>query len=72
MDLLIRKARPDDAEAIVHILNPIVEARRYTVLDTPFTAEAAALRLAEAFQTCQSLGDLRRGERSKTTGSSTR
>jgi L-amino acid N-acyltransferase YncA len=39
MDLLIRKARPDDAEAIIAILNPIIEAGRYTVLDAPLTAE---------------------------------
>jgi L-amino acid N-acyltransferase YncA len=40
MHLEIRKARPDDAEAIVRILNPIIEAGAYTVFDTPFTAEA--------------------------------
>ena len=31
---------PADAEAIVGILNPIIEARIYTVFDSPFTAEA--------------------------------
>ena len=36
----IREARPDDAEAIVRILNPIIEAGAYTVFDTPFTVES--------------------------------
>jgi L-amino acid N-acyltransferase YncA len=40
MDLLIRKVRLDDAEAIVSILNPIIETGLYTVLDTPLTVEA--------------------------------
>ena len=40
MELLIREARPDDAEAIVGIFNPIIEAGIYTVFDTPFTVEA--------------------------------
>ena len=40
MDLSIRTATPDDAEAIIGILNPIIEARIYTALDTPFTIEA--------------------------------
>ena len=39
MDLLIRKAQPDDAGAIVAILNPIIDAGRRTVLDAPLTAE---------------------------------
>jgi L-amino acid N-acyltransferase YncA len=39
MDLLVRDARPDDAEAIVGILNPIIEAGVYTAFDTAFTAE---------------------------------
>lgn len=39
MDLLIRKARPEDAEAIVGILNPIIESSAYTVLDTPLSVE---------------------------------
>lgn len=39
MDLLIRKAQPDDAEAIVGILNPIIESGAYTVLDTPLSVE---------------------------------
>ena len=40
MDLLVRSATPDDAGAIVGILNPIIEAGTYTVLDAPFTVEA--------------------------------
>jgi L-amino acid N-acyltransferase YncA len=39
-DLLIRDATPDDADAIVAILNPIIEARVYTVFDAPFTPTA--------------------------------
>jgi L-amino acid N-acyltransferase YncA len=40
VELLIREARPDDAGAIVRILNPIIEAGAYSMLLTPFTAEA--------------------------------
>lgn len=40
MDLLVREARPDDAEAIVSIFNPIIETGAYTVFVTPFTVEA--------------------------------
>jgi RimJ/RimL family protein N-acetyltransferase len=40
MDLLVRAAQPADAEALAGILNPIIAAGVYTVLDTPFTAEA--------------------------------
>ena len=40
MKLLVREARPDDAEAIVDIINPIIEAGVYTAFDTPFTVEA--------------------------------
>jgi len=39
MDVLIRDVRLDDAEAIVGILNPIIAAGQYTILDTPVTAE---------------------------------
>jgi len=39
MDVSIREARPEDAEAIVAILNPIIEAGEYTALDTPVTVE---------------------------------
>lgn len=37
MDLLVRAARPDDAEPILEILNPIIETGIYTALDTPYT-----------------------------------
>jgi L-amino acid N-acyltransferase YncA len=40
MGLLIRDAVPGDAEQIVGILNPIIEAGAFTALDTPFTKEA--------------------------------
>lgn len=40
MDILVREVRLDDAEAITRVLNPIIEAGRYTVFDTPFTADA--------------------------------
>lgn len=39
MDLLIRKAQTEDAESIVGILNPIIESRKHSVLDTPVSAE---------------------------------
>ena len=38
-DLSIRDATPADADAIVAILNPIIEARIYTVFDAPFSVE---------------------------------
>jgi L-amino acid N-acyltransferase YncA len=38
--LLTRAACPDDAEAIVGILNPIIESGAFTVFDTPFTVDA--------------------------------
>jgi len=40
MQVEIRDARPEDAEAIIGILNPIIAARVYTAFDTPFTAES--------------------------------
>jgi L-amino acid N-acyltransferase YncA len=40
MTLEIRDARPDDAESIVAVLNPIIAAGVFTALDTPFTADA--------------------------------
>jgi L-amino acid N-acyltransferase YncA len=40
LDILIREAQPDDAEAIVSIFNPIIEAGVYTIFVTPFTVEA--------------------------------
>jgi L-amino acid N-acyltransferase YncA len=44
--LLTRPARLDDAEAIVAILNPIVETGTFTVFDAPFTVEAEREYLA--------------------------
>jgi len=40
MDLLVRDVVPADAEAIVGILNPIIEARAYTAFDAPFTSDS--------------------------------
>ena len=39
-DLLIRDVVAADAEAILVILNPIIETRAYTVFDAPFTLDA--------------------------------
>ena len=38
--MTIRDVLPDDAEPIVGILNPIIDARIYTAFDQPFTVEA--------------------------------
>jgi L-amino acid N-acyltransferase YncA len=35
----IRRATPDDAAGIVAVLNPIIAAGVYTILDTPFTVD---------------------------------
>ncbi len=35
----MREARPDDAEAVVRIFNPLIESGRYTVFQRPFTVE---------------------------------
>jgi len=40
MELLIRDATPDDAAGIVSVFNPIIEARAFTLFDTPFTVQA--------------------------------
>jgi L-amino acid N-acyltransferase YncA len=40
VEILIRDAIPDDAAGIVSVFNPIIEARLYTLFDTPFTIEA--------------------------------
>jgi len=48
MHLIIREARPEDAEAVTAIFNPIIEDGRYTVFDTPFSVEAERAYL-EAF-----------------------
>ena len=37
MELSVRDVEPNDAEALLGILNPIIEARTYTALDTPFS-----------------------------------
>lgn len=37
MELSVRDVEPEDAEALLGILNPIIEARIYTALDTPFS-----------------------------------
>lgn len=39
-NLLTREARPEDAEAIVGILNPIIKAGTFTVFDAPLTVDA--------------------------------
>ncbi|MCU0914430.1 MAG: GNAT family N-acetyltransferase [Planctomycetes bacterium] len=39
MDVLIRDVRLEDAEAVVGILNPIIAAGAYTVLEGPLTGE---------------------------------
>jgi L-amino acid N-acyltransferase YncA len=39
MDVVVRDVEPADAEHIVSILNPIVEARIYTAFTEPFTVE---------------------------------
>ena len=39
MDVSIREARPEDAEAVVGILNPTIATGEYTVLDHPFSVE---------------------------------
>ena len=40
MSLTVRDVTPADAEAIVGILNPIIEARIYTALNSPISVEA--------------------------------
>lgn len=47
MEIIIRAAQPDDAEALVKILNPIIEEGLYTVLDTTFTADEERRFIAE-------------------------
>ena len=39
MELSVRDVEPADAAGLVRVLNPIIEARRYTVLDTPVNVE---------------------------------
>ena len=40
MELSVRDAEPADAEGVVCVLNPIIQARVYTAFDTPFRVEA--------------------------------
>ena len=47
MDVRIREARPDDAEAIVRILNPIIETGKYTIFDALLSVEAERRYIAE-------------------------
>ncbi len=39
MNYSIREATPNDAAVLVAILNPIIEAGKYTALDTPLTVQ---------------------------------
>ena len=39
MKVTVRDVQPEDAESIVHILNPIIETGSYTVFDRPFTVD---------------------------------
>jgi len=39
MDITIREACPGDAEAVVGLLNPVIETGEYTVLDRPFSVQ---------------------------------
>jgi L-amino acid N-acyltransferase YncA len=48
MELAIRDVRPDDAEAVLRILNPIIEARIYTALHQPFTVAEERAFIANA------------------------
>jgi hypothetical protein len=40
LQLIIKDVRPGDAEGIVAVLNPIIEARKYTVCDLPLAERA--------------------------------
>jgi L-amino acid N-acyltransferase YncA len=39
MPVHVREATPDDAEGVLGVLNPIIAAGTYTILDTPFTVD---------------------------------
>ncbi len=39
MEVTVRDVEPADAEGLVRVLNPIIESRRYTALDTTFDVE---------------------------------
>jgi L-amino acid N-acyltransferase YncA len=47
MDVCVREVRLDDAEAVVQVLNPIIEAGTYTILDTPVSSEAERRYISE-------------------------
>jgi len=62
MELLIRDAVPDDAAGIVSVFNPIIQARSFTLFDTPFTVEAersyiAGLGTRDIFHVAVCAGD---------------
>ena len=40
VDIIVRDVLPADAEAVVGILNPIIESRIFTAFDTPFSVAA--------------------------------
>ena len=40
VQVTVRPVRPDDAEGVAGVLSPIIEARTFTALDTPFSVEA--------------------------------
>jgi L-amino acid N-acyltransferase YncA len=39
MELSVRDVEPTDAAGLVRVLNPIIEARRYTAIDTPVSVD---------------------------------
>lgn len=39
MNIIVREARPDDAEGIIRIFNPIIKSGKYTAFDTTFSVE---------------------------------
>jgi L-amino acid N-acyltransferase YncA len=39
MDLVVRDVEPNDAAAVVAVLNPIIQSGLYAVFDAPFTEE---------------------------------
>jgi L-amino acid N-acyltransferase YncA len=47
VELIVRNARPDDAAAILRIINPIIVAGQHTVFDRPFTEEGERRYIAE-------------------------
>jgi L-amino acid N-acyltransferase YncA len=50
MDVPIRDAGPEDAAAVVKILNAIIAADGYTVFDSPFTVAAEERYIAGLFE----------------------